>query len=69
LIYWLNGIWEQHKQRPSLSRAIPLSPYSAPEVWVANALTQQVPEMQFYFLCFNHKNHTVSTWIICMSDL
>ncbi len=39
----------QYKQVPSLSGSIPSSPYSAPELWVANALTQHVSAMQFFF--------------------
>ena len=49
MISWLNGRLGQYKQLPSLSRAIPSSPCSAPEVWVANALTQHVSAMQFFF--------------------
>ena len=67
MISWLNGRLGQYKQLASLSRAIPSSPCSAPEVWVANALTQHVSAMQFFFLRFNYKNSTVSR--ICMSDL
>ena len=67
IISWQNGRLGQYKQLPSLFGAIPSSPYSAPEVWVANALTQQVPEMQFYILRFNYKNSTVS--FVFMSDL
>jgi len=67
IISWQNGRLGQYKQVPSLFGSIPSSPYSAPELWVANALTQEVPEMKFYFLRFNYKDSTVS--IICMSDL
>ncbi len=67
MISWLYGRYEQYKHLPSLSWAIPSSPYSAPKLWIANALSQQVSEMHFYFLRFNYKKSTVS--IICMSDL
>ena len=52
MISWLNGRLRQYKQLPSLSRAMPSSPCSAPEVWVVNALTQHVSEMQFFFFAF-----------------
>jgi hypothetical protein len=64
---WQNDRLGQYKQVPSAPAAIPSSPYSEPEFLFANALTQQVPEMQFYFLSFNYKKHTVSK--CCMSDL
>jgi hypothetical protein len=64
VISWQNGRLGQYKQLPSLSRAISSSPYSAPEVWVANALTQHVPEMQFFF-CVSTIKTTLFQLFVC----
>ncbi len=45
VISWQNCRLGQYQQFPSLSRAIPSSPYSTPELWVANELTQHVSRM------------------------